>query len=83
MQKFVIMVPKQYLKSTKSVIRRSIFTTNSKSCSKDCNFVPPKSGLGSSSNPDQDFVAEATKEIASLIHKDCMGKPNHRSPVSN
>jgi len=65
MQKFVIMVQKQYLKSTKFFIRRSIFTTNPKSCLKDCNFVPPKFGFGSSSNLNQDFV-EATKEIASL-----------------
>ncbi|KAG2403946.1 uncharacterized protein HKW66_Vig0108680 [Vigna angularis] len=89
-QKFVIMEPKQYLKSTKFVIRRSIFTnTNLKSCSPDCNSVSPKQGISeeaakSSAQKDEtQRFAEAAKEIASLIYKDYRGKPSHRPPINN
>jgi len=99
MQKFVIMGSKRYLKSTKYVIPRSISTsTNPKSCSQDCNSLPPKSDLGSSSSPEQvseeatkssaqkeetQRFAEAAKEIASLMYKDYKGKPSHRPPINN
>ncbi|QCE12757.1 hypothetical protein DEO72_LG10g4007 [Vigna unguiculata] len=54
--------PKQYLKSSKFVIRRSVFSsTNPKSCSQDCNSVAPKSDLGSFSNPEQGISEEAAK----------------------
>lgn len=90
MQKFVIMEPKQYLKSTKFVIRRSIFTsTNLKSCSQYCNSVSPKQQIseeaakGSAQKDETQRFAEAAKEIASLIYKDYRGKPSHRPPINN
>ncbi|WVZ08631.1 hypothetical protein V8G54_021977 [Vigna mungo] len=89
-QKFVLMEPKQYLKSTKSVIRRSIFTSkNLKSCSQYCNSASPKQQIseeaakGSAQKDETQRFAEAAKEIASLIYKDYRGKPSHRPPINN
>ncbi|RDX66611.1 hypothetical protein CR513_54600, partial [Mucuna pruriens] len=90
-QKLMIMGAKEYLKSTKFVIRRRIPTK----CSQDCNAVPSvKSSLGSSSSAEEPPPSsaqkdetqrfdDAAKEIANLIYKDYKGKPSHRPPINN
>ncbi|XP_029127113.1 uncharacterized protein LOC109800010 isoform X2 [Cajanus cajan] len=89
------MVPKEYLKSTKFVTRRSTPTSTNPKCSQDCNVVPVKSSLGGSSSHEQQIseepqskdetqrFADAAKEIANLIYKDYRGKPSHRPPINN
>ncbi|KAK7340720.1 hypothetical protein VNO77_21431 [Canavalia gladiata] len=97
-QKLVIMGPKEYLKFTKFVIPRSISTSTNTKCSGDCNPMPIKSSLGSSSSFAQEIseepqgtaqkdesqrLVDAAKEIANLIYKDYKGRPTHRPPINN
>ena len=85
-------------KFTNFVIPRSSPTNTNTKCSQDCNAVPLKASLKSSSKPEQQISEEphgtsqkdesqnlvvAAKEIANLIYRDYKGGPSHKPPINN
>lgn len=82
----MIMGQKEW-KFTSFAIRRSSPTNTKTKCSKNCNAVPVKASLKSSSKSEEPQGTaqkdDAAKEIANLIYKDYKGKPSHKPPINN